>query len=637
MLSKLKQVRDSIAKNVPVNVPKKESQVEKETILFKAIEKGQLDEVTAMLERKGVNINAQGEGGNSLLHAAVKKDSIEIVSLLITKGANVNARNELGNTPLHQAALWGSTAITEVLHNQGADVHAQNKIGKTPLHLAAQGGQIGMIKLLVEKWGVQIENPQISHQWTALHSAAHNGKAKAVACLIELGAKVTSVNEQLRTPLHHAAFIGDIETIKVILNAKANVNAEDDKRHTPLHFAANKGNLLAVKLLLESEADINAKSGENNESPMHLALCNGQRKVVLYLIEYGAIVTERDRIVAKQHDRESWLPPSEFEYDVHRKGEGKSLEYNDDREEREQPQSLKVPSPQVSSSNNSRTVLHPLADVLFQDAKNEIRKKNFSFAIEKLIGAINKQRGETAYRDPSLIPLLHQRAFCYLATGKRVDAHTDFGYLIECLEIKVKQEGQANKKELASLYLQLAYFHLCHSAFVNDKEDIQKAHDYQKRAEGVVPKEGMEPEELATFYATSAIVYYNSLKMEKAKEQMEQALSKFRTLRISNANTLRYEEVLRKARDYQEQEEKYRYSSKKVKIKREGGFNFFYPIFREPTEFIFEIFKIEGQIKKEGVKVRSYTRHVYGATPAGIVPVTQRGQQYTPYTKKTTF
>lgn len=74
--------------------------------------------------------------GDTLLHAAVVRNSIDDVELLIASGARVNAIGDLGDTPLHHAASRGLADIAKKLLQHGADVSLKNEFNQTPYDLA---------------------------------------------------------------------------------------------------------------------------------------------------------------------------------------------------------------------------------------------------------------------------------------------------------------------------------------------------------------------------------------------------------------------------------------------------------------------------------------------------------------------
>jgi cell division septation protein DedD len=99
--------------------------------------------------QSGIDVDARGEQGDTLLHWATFEGNEEMVRRLIAAGANPNARVEEGSTPLHLAAYRGHKAIAELLIAHGAVINAKTDVGITPLDWAQRNGHEDMIGLLL--------------------------------------------------------------------------------------------------------------------------------------------------------------------------------------------------------------------------------------------------------------------------------------------------------------------------------------------------------------------------------------------------------------------------------------------------------------------------------------------------------
>ena len=98
--------------------------------------------------------------GITPLHWAAAHGKYGLVVMLVQLGgAELTTVNKLGMTALHYAALMGGhTPVAEFLLQQNiALADATDMTGDTPLHCAAAGGRIGFIKLLFDKFSVQID------------------------------------------------------------------------------------------------------------------------------------------------------------------------------------------------------------------------------------------------------------------------------------------------------------------------------------------------------------------------------------------------------------------------------------------------------------------------------------------------
>jgi len=90
--------------------------------------------------KRGSDVNAANDRGETPLHVAAHMGETEAAKLLVEHGADVNAKDELGGTPLHEAAKWPArTEVVKLLLANGADADAKNREGKTPLDVASRG------------------------------------------------------------------------------------------------------------------------------------------------------------------------------------------------------------------------------------------------------------------------------------------------------------------------------------------------------------------------------------------------------------------------------------------------------------------------------------------------------------------
>jgi len=183
--------------------------------------------------------------------------------------------------------------------------------GHNVLHAAVSADAQGLIQLLVQKYGVDL-NSSTPEGWTALHEAAFQGYTESAIELLNLNAKLEARvnvgatykwtplflavtrnhsdmtqlflsrggdvwqrdNGYLEQTVAHAAAgaISDscLGTLEVLLSHDATLaNARDSRLKTPLHRAAPLGNMGAVEALLRHKADINA-TDFNGATPLHI-------------------------------------------------------------------------------------------------------------------------------------------------------------------------------------------------------------------------------------------------------------------------------------------------------------------------------------------------------------------------------
>jgi ankyrin repeat protein len=144
-------------------------------------------------------------------------DHLDFIKLLIDKGANVNARlkdstetrtvftnqwlDENGATAFLRASQSGDVELMKLLLAKGADPKINTVLNVSPLHVAAGIGWVegityewspkatlDAVKMLVDL-GLDV-NLQADTGRTALHGAAHKGRADVIQVLADHGAKL---------------------------------------------------------------------------------------------------------------------------------------------------------------------------------------------------------------------------------------------------------------------------------------------------------------------------------------------------------------------------------------------------------------------------------------------------------------
>ena len=91
--------------------------------VLSSAEEGDLVKFTAHLDQLqafGLDVNAEGEDGDTALHIGSLYGHLAIVKECLKRGANVMSCDEDGSTPLHDACAGGFYDIAKLLFENGA-------------------------------------------------------------------------------------------------------------------------------------------------------------------------------------------------------------------------------------------------------------------------------------------------------------------------------------------------------------------------------------------------------------------------------------------------------------------------------------------------------------------------------------
>lgn len=261
--------------------------------------------VVGLLLEKGLDANVQNVDGNTALHCALERGCEgfalqrrceELVHLLLTStNLDGDMANEKGEQFIHIAAAKWDIATFEKLAatplNRNINMPAGN--GETVLHIAARVGNIDVVKYLLSTSRIAV-NAQDKHGRTPLHLACEKGHVDVVKAL--LSAPLIYVNardERRQTPLHLACEKGYLNVVRVLLgNAHIDAEPGDVYGWTPLHFATCSESASGEPIvceLLRARIDVNRQVPVSGATALHFASLRGHFKMVLDLLEHGAI------------------------------------------------------------------------------------------------------------------------------------------------------------------------------------------------------------------------------------------------------------------------------------------------------------------------------------------------------------
>ncbi|MFC1793218.1 CocE/NonD family hydrolase [Planctomycetota bacterium] len=243
--------------------------------LHQAAAEGDIEKVKLAISQ-GVDVDAEGELGKTLLHYAAETGKLEVVQLLVKLGADVNAITandwsvlsiavandhaavvehmiahgaDVDAGLLHFAVTRGRRRAAEILIQNEADINLNSKNdGLTPLHEAAANGMPSFVTLLLSK-GVEVDQRDDIYEFTALHYAARFGCKDVAEVLIANGANIKAKDKWDYQPIHWAAYHDRVDVVELLISKGADVNAKTSLGQTPLQLAKPRRNTVAIEVL----------------------------------------------------------------------------------------------------------------------------------------------------------------------------------------------------------------------------------------------------------------------------------------------------------------------------------------------------------------------------------------------------
>ena len=190
---------------------------------------------------KNINCYHTCQKGNTILHCAALAGNLECLQELLEGYIHlINSKNKLGYTPLISAIQKEHIPCMLFLIQKKADLNIQSKSGNTALHyaVAASEPNVELIELLLQAkpnincvCNKNFDRTNLAKndgEYTPLHYAAQNGKAKCVKLLLKYGA-----DKNLTTQLGKTAL----------------ALAQEQRGKNPLDFERTLNNLKIIKLL----------------------------------------------------------------------------------------------------------------------------------------------------------------------------------------------------------------------------------------------------------------------------------------------------------------------------------------------------------------------------------------------------
>lgn len=285
-------------------------------LLHLAVRHGHEETVRLLLDN-GVDVNAQGDGGQTALHLALQgleRAHDGIATLLLSQASVMpDLMDNNKNTPASLAVRHGRIGILRLLLAKGVNTETRTGNGLTLLGVAAEQGYLPIVELLLATDGVDADLRDFTGL-TPLSLAAcpfrnrlNRGSSSecvqdhcgVIKCLLDSGhVDINSPDEFGRTPLMCAVegHEDDISCFRALLDYEGvEIDAMDDEEQTALSLAIVEHDQDKVALLLQRGADLNLVQSYEGETLLSHAARGGMVELVRELIShYGVDVDKRN-------------------------------------------------------------------------------------------------------------------------------------------------------------------------------------------------------------------------------------------------------------------------------------------------------------------------------------------------------
>lgn len=166
----------------------------------------------------------------------IRMDHVEAVKKALHDGLSPNVIDPKGNPALLVAISEKSLKTAKLLiDTPSIDLNQPNVANETAVMLAALNGYDDLVIYLVDKYGVELNQPG----WTALHYASLSGHTSLIQYLLDHHAYIDALSPNGTTPLMMAARAGHIHTVKLLLDRGADMTLKNAVGMTVIEFAAS--------------------------------------------------------------------------------------------------------------------------------------------------------------------------------------------------------------------------------------------------------------------------------------------------------------------------------------------------------------------------------------------------------------
>ncbi|XP_019804612.2 uveal autoantigen with coiled-coil domains and ankyrin repeats isoform X3 [Tursiops truncatus] len=215
--------------------------------LMKAAERGDVEKVSSILAKKGVNPGKLDVEGRSAFHVVASKGNLECLNAILIHGIDITTSDTAGRNALHLAAKYGHALCLQKLLQYSCPTEHVDLQGRTALHDAAMADCPSSIQLLCDH-GASVNTRDVDGR-TPLVLATQMCRPTICQLLIDRGADINSRDKQNRTALMLGCEYGCKDAVEVLIRNGADVTLLDALGHDSSYYARIADNLDILTLL----------------------------------------------------------------------------------------------------------------------------------------------------------------------------------------------------------------------------------------------------------------------------------------------------------------------------------------------------------------------------------------------------
>ncbi|XP_029807835.1 uveal autoantigen with coiled-coil domains and ankyrin repeats [Suricata suricatta] len=222
---------------------------------MKAAERGDVEKVSSILAKKGINPGKLDVEGRSAFHVVASKGNLECLNAILIHGVDITTSDTAGRNALHLAAKYGHALCLQKLLQYNCPPEHVDLQGRTALHDAAMADCPSSIQLLCDH-GALVNAKDVDGR-TPLVLATQMCRPTICQLLIDKGADINSRDKQNRTALMLGCEYGCKDAVEVLIKNGADVSLLDALGHDSSYYARIGDNLDILSLLKNASENAN--------------------------------------------------------------------------------------------------------------------------------------------------------------------------------------------------------------------------------------------------------------------------------------------------------------------------------------------------------------------------------------------